>query len=279
MPTAGEVMPEIKRAATSFLEAGGSWSEGGGVLDSLRTAGVSLEVAATAALLQPGDVLASTLRVVYPQYAGIGPESAAVIVLFDQLLQRPTLAQPAETTRQMALDIRLKRDIAAGTAWTVEKINPLTSLGSPVPLTAAASSVLSNPRITLSEPARLDIGSGRINNNVLQIMLRLADRFTYAVQVMHTGHIQTVFPHPRLSNHAVGRAVDIREINGRRVVDDPDNNPTIFEFVTEAALLGATEVGGPTDLNGDRPGFFTDDVHSDHIHIGITPGNAPAHLR
>jgi|GEM_PF-914699 len=30
----------------------------------------------------------------------------------------------------MALDIRLKRDIAAGTAWTVEKINPLTSLAS-----------------------------------------------------------------------------------------------------------------------------------------------------
>lgn len=272
-------MPEIKRAATSFLEAGGSWSEGGGVLDSLRTAGVSLEVAATAALLQPDDALASTLRVVYPQYAGIGPESAAVIVLFDQLLQRPTLAQPAETTRQMALDIRLKRDIAAGAAWTVEKINPLTSLGSPVPLTAAASSVLSNPRITLSEPARLDIGTGRINNNVLQIMLGLADRFAYAVQVMHTGHIQTVFPHPRLSNHAVGRAVDIREINGRRVVDDPYNNPTISEFVTEAALLGATEVGGPTDLNGDRPGFFTDDVHSDHVHVGITPGDAPAHLR
>lgn len=82
---------------------------------------VSLEVAATAALLQPDEALASTLRVVYPQYAGIGPESAAVIVLFDQLLQRPTLAQPAETTRQMALDIRLKRDIAAGAAWTVER--------------------------------------------------------------------------------------------------------------------------------------------------------------
>jgi len=74
-----------------------------------------------------------------------------------------------------------------------------------VPLTAAASSVLSNPRITLSEPARVDIGTGRINNNVLQIMIGLADRFTYAVQVMHTGHIQTVFPHRRLSNHAVGR--------------------------------------------------------------------------
>nr|WP_300397768.1 hypothetical protein [uncultured Rhodococcus sp.] len=87
-------MPEIKRAATSFLEAGGSWSEGGGVLDSLRTAGVSLEAAATASLLQPGDALASTLRVVYPQYAGIGADRAAVIVLFDQLLQRPTLAQP-----------------------------------------------------------------------------------------------------------------------------------------------------------------------------------------
>ncbi|WML63008.1 MULTISPECIES: hypothetical protein [Rhodococcus] len=30
-------------------------------------------------------------------------------------------------------------------------------------------------------------------------------------------HIQTVYPTERLSNHAVGRAVDIREIAGRPV--------------------------------------------------------------
>ena len=92
------------------------------------------------------------------------------------------------------------------------------------------------------------------------------------------GHIQTVFPSSRLSNHAVGRAVDVREIDGQRIVEDPSSSKT-SQFVTLAAELGATEVGSPTDLNGDRPGFFTDDVHSDHIHIGVTPGDAPAHLR
>ena len=96
---------------------------------------------------------------------------------------------------------------------------------------------------------------------------------------MHTGHIQTVFPTSKVSNHAVGRAADVREINGVRIVDYSVTSPVLTEFMRRASELGATEVGGPIDLNGDRAGFFSDDVHRDHIHLGVTPGDLPAQLR
>lgn len=271
--TSGEVQPEIKLAATRFVEAAGNWSTRAQMQNGPDAALGSVD---GVSILHPDDAGASALQVLYPQYGGIGPDRAAVIVLFDQTLQS---AQRPFESRQMTLDVRLVRDLATGTPWAVEKVNPLTSLGSPTALTPTALAVLDEPRITLSAPARLDIATGRVHETLLQIMLGLAQRVSYAVQVMHTGHIQTVFPHPRLSNHAVGRAVDIREIDGVRVVDLPPTSQVIADVIGQAAQLGATEVGGPIDLNGARPGFFTDDVHRDHIHIGVNPGERPAHLR
>ncbi|TCW21146.1 hypothetical protein EDD19_12828 [Dietzia cinnamea] len=73
--------------------------------------------------------------------------------------------------------------------------------------------------------------------------------------------------------------VDIREIDGRPVVDTRPGDDRVLRLMRRASELGATEVGGPVDLNGPRNGFFSDDVHHDHIHLGITPGDPLAHLR
>ncbi|MBB3036664.1 hypothetical protein [Hoyosella altamirensis] len=274
LPGPREIAPEIKRTAAAFLETAGTWLAGTGAVGSLNAAGARESAAQTATVLDTPDAIASTLRMVYPQYGGLAGHRAAVIALFDQDTE---LVTGDRSTRQIALDLRLSR--SAEGAWGVDRINPLTSLSPPVALSYTAQSVLAEPRITLSGPAALDVSTGRISDALLHVLLGLAREYTLAVQVMHTGHIQTVFPTERTSNHAVGRAVDIREINGINVVSREMPSDVVADFMQRAAWLGATEVGGPFDLNGDRPGFFSDDVHQDHIHVGITPGLALAHLR
>ena len=270
-PGPGEPQPEIKQTASAFIETAGTWTGGAGPMAMLRSRGVAADVAATAIALQAPDAVASTVRVIYPQYGGVTAERAAVMILFEQNLE---LADGATTTRQMALDVRLARRPPEG--WQVEGIQPLTSLGSSAPLTETAQQVLAEPRLELSAPARLDVSSGRMDDRLLRVLLGLAEDWVLAVQVMHTGHIQTVYPTERVSNHAVGRAVDIRAVNGQPVADPATSRQMLTEVALRAGQLGATEVGAPFDLNGDRKGFFTDIVHQDHLHIGITPGKPPA---
>lgn len=269
----GEPQPEIKETASAFIETAGTWTRGAGAVASLRAAGVAPEVAGTATALEAPGAVASTVQVIYPQYGGLVTDRAAVMILFDQNLQLP---DGSTTTRQMALDVRLVRQ-APGT-WAVEKVNPLTSLGSDRALSPTARAVLAEPRLELSAPARLDVSTGRMSDQLLQILLTLAKDRVLTVQVMATGHIQTVYPTDRVSNHAVGRAVDIRSVDRLPVADPATSRDMLAQLMIRAGQLGATEVGGPFDLNGPRTGFFTDAVHQDHLHIGITPGKPPATL-
>lgn len=271
-PSPAEVFPEIKRTAAAFLETAGNWSEEGTAVDSLVRAGASARAASTASVLQPSTAYAGKLTVVYPQYGGLAPDSAAVIALVAQNLR--TASGP--WIRELVVDVRLTRRPGGG--WTVERLAAPTSLGPPVALTDVAAAVLAEPRIILPGPARADVGTGRIDTQLLAILHALSREFTVTVQVMHTGHVQTVYPTARMSNHAVGRAVDIRAIDGQPVVARPSDD-RVSRLMRRAAELGATEVGGPADLNGLRPGFFSDDVHRDHVHLGITPGDLAAYLR
>jgi hypothetical protein len=270
-PGPGEPQPEVKKAATSFLEIAGTWTDSGNAQQSLEAVGVPLDVAVTAAPLESPGALASTLNVVYPQYGGLTADRAAVMVLFDQNL---LMRDGSVITRQLVLDVRLVRQVTA--VWTVERISPLTSLGAPIALSETARAVLAEPRLLLSDPARLDVSSGRMQDQLLQVLLGLAQEHVLSVQLAHTGHIQTVYPTERLSNHAVGRAVDIRVIDGSPVVDPATSRDLLAEVMLRAGELGATEVGGPFDLNGGRPGFFSDVVHQDHLHIGISLNKPPA---
>lgn len=273
VPGPGEVSPEIKLAAARFVEVGGTWVDGAGATASLVAAGVTTTVAHTASELEAPDAPSSTLQVRYPQYGGLGPDRAAVMTLLDQHLLQP---DGSTLTRELALDVRLVR--TPGGVWTVEGITPLTSLGSDWNLSAEAEAVLSDPRIELSEPARIDVATGRVDDRLLSVLLGVAAQHVIAIQVIHTGHIQTVYPTERKSNHAVGRAADIRTVDGRAVVDPTTPVELLTAVMVLAAQLGATEVGGPFDLNGERDGFFTDDVHQDHLHLGVSENKPPASL-
>lgn len=267
----GEPQPEVKETASAFIETAGTWTGSAGAVASLRAAGIPSEVASTATALEASGAVASTVQVVYPQYGGLAADRAAVMILFDQNLQ---MADGTTTTRQLALDVRLV--LQASGAWAVERINPLTSLGATRPLSETARAVLAAPGLELSAPARLDVSTGRMDDRLLQVLLGLSRERRLAVQVMSTGHIQTVYPTDRVSNHAVGRAVDIRAVDGDLVADPATSRDLLTDVMVRAGELGATEVGGPFDLNGERTGFFTDIVHQDHLHLGITPSKPPA---
>lgn len=272
-PGPGEVSPEIKRTATAFLETAGTWRDGGAAVDNLLRAGASPAAAATASILQPPGARSAKLSVIYPQYGGLAADRAAVIALLAQTLHTAA----GVVHRELAVDVRLHRNPLGD--WVVEQLRPPTSLGTAIPITDTAAAVLTEPRIVLPGPAQADVRTGRMNDPVLRILLALSREFVLTIQVMHTGHIQTVYPTERVSNHAVGRAVDIREIDGEAVVDARPVDDRRTRLMRRAAELGATEVGGPVDLNGDRKGFFSDAVHQDHIHLGLTPGDPPAYLR
>ncbi|MCU1662172.1 MAG: hypothetical protein JWR58_2237 [Pseudonocardia sp.] len=140
--------------------------------------------------------------------------------------------------------------------------------------TALGRAVLDNPQLRISEPARADVTDRRVGDPILSVLDALARTHILQVQAFVSGHPGTVYPTARVSNHAVGRAVDVRSVDGRPVIEIPRDDPILVELMVAAAAAGATEVGGPVPIAGR--GFFTDGVHQDHLHLGITPGAAPA---
>ncbi len=100
-------------------------------------------------------------------------------------------------------------------------------------------------------------------------MLTLSQSFTIAgVGPFITGHGQYTTS-GSVSNHWVGRGVDIGTVNGQLV---RDSSPAARAMALATARLPArirpTEVGTPFgDIS--LPGFFNDDGHEDHLHFGF----------
>ena len=49
----------------------------------------------------------------------------------------------------------------------------------------------------------------------------------------------------------------------------PDEAPAPAPTMQVAAGTGASQVGGPVDLDGGGSQYFSDDTHSDHVHVGF----------
>lgn len=269
----GEVRGEVKEAAARFVEGVGTWRRGAAPDPTARVvaAGYPADLAEVARPLFDVPAWESTTTVLYPQYGGLTPSTASVIVLARQEWRGAS----ADGVREVLLDVRLR---SAGGIWNVTAVldpprppGPPTRTGGP---TRAGRALLEAPRLALPDPVRADITAGRLGDPMIAVMLDLARSFDIQVQVAVSGHPGTVFPTRRLSNHAVGRAMDVRAINGVPVVDIPRDDPVLTSFMTAAARAGATEVGGPIPVAGR--GLFTDSVHQDHVHVGFTPTKAPA---
>jgi hypothetical protein len=269
-----DVDAHIKQAAAQFVERVGSWrtADPDQSADRLTAAGYPPDLVAMAAPLLDIPAREATTTVIYPQYGGLTEASASVMVLARQQLR----TDDGDRVREVLLDMRMAK--AADGTWqvtsTVDPARPQIAPRRPGGPTQAGRAVLDDPAIRIPEPGRADIADRRVNDPILAVLARLADTYALDVQVLVSGHPGTVFPTSRVSNHTAGRAVDIRAVNGRPVSSIPRDDPLLADFMVAAGRAGATEVGGPIAPSGR--GFFSDAVHQDHFHLGITPTKPPA---
>lgn len=262
----------MKSAAAAGLVAAGTWEgrDGGSpaaVAGRLQAAVVPSGIGA----LTSTTAVQSTLEVVYPQTTGIDGERAGVIMLARQVLREPN---GQNVSREVVLDVRLAAP--GGGAWSVVDVVATPPLAPAGLVSAAAQRVLDHPRIALPDPARADIGTGRIDDGLLTVLAGLGDAFAVQVHEVYTGHPVHVFGTDRVSRHHQGRAVDVVALDGVAVSSPQMPRDLLAGAMAAAGALGATEVGGPFDLNGSRRGYFTDVAHLDHLHIAVGAGVPPA---
>lgn len=269
----GDVAGHVKETAARFVAEVGTWrpSAPDDPAGRVVAAGYPADLARVAGPLLDTPADAASTTVVYAQYGGLTEASASVMVLACQQLR----GEVGEDVREVLLDVRLRRTVDG---WQVtprvDPPRPPVAPARPGGPTALGRAVLDNPRIRIPEPGTADILQRRVGDPILAVLDELGRTHDLDVHVLVTGHPGTVFPTTRVSNHAVGRAVDVRALDGRLVVAIPRDDPLLAAVLAAAGRAGATEVGGPVRPPGG--GFFTDDVHRDHLHLGITPGKPPA---
>jgi hypothetical protein len=111
-----------------------------------------------------------------------------------------------------------------------------------------------------------------VDGRVLEALLYLAvDHRLSEVGPFVTGHSLYVAGTTRISNHAVGRAVDIPIVDGRAV-----SVTNVAAKAAAGSLLGLPrelrpdELGSPWYFPSNTVTSFTEG-HGDHLHIGYSP--------
>jgi hypothetical protein len=264
---AGEVEPACKVVAVRALEAVLTWRDGRGAeaasRERLAAAGGRPDaVAPMAALL--GAAPWSSLRVVYPQYGGLLPDRSAASVM--TVAEQLRAGNGEVLSRPLVVDVRLARP---GDAWVVTDLLLADPPEPAAEVSDAARALLASDGVSMPAAARADVEAGVVDDLVAGLLVSLGERWRVVVQVLRSGHPVNVFGTDRVSNHTRGRAVDLWAIDGVPVVD---RDRSAWRAVMEAAAAyGATEIGGPQDLDGgtgQRP-FFSDALHQDHLHLGF----------
>lgn len=210
--------------------------------------------AAKRAAARAVEALPDVRQVTYTQYFGYLPPAASILVEAD-------FVGGGGTT----YDVRISR---TGDGWRVDSVTaaePVPPLEDPGPLIRR---VLDSDRITLPWAGRTDVAAGRVSDVVLRSMLAVAERHRIGISVLVSAHPVQVFGTDRRSNHPDGRAYDIGSIDGRLVVDAGAAR-LVDRVMRIAADTGASQVGGPSDLDGDGGRYFSDPTHSDHVHVGF----------
>lgn len=288
-PVPGEVFPNAKTVAARFLESLTTYQPGDDpatVVDRalLSVAAPTVDRAVVqeraTPLLLP-DAQASG-QVVYPQLGGLVPlgGGATYAVVMAVLRHRQLVDDGEERLVTRTVEVRLR--VVDG-QWKVEELGSVG--GDPVPrparLAAAAQRVLDDPRIDLPDSGRWDIHADKIDGRVLTTMAALAERAPYSVTVISNGHPYNVVDGlgDRVSNHTLGRAVDVWALDGTPVVQQRGSRDTLAYEVLEQLLVPgpADEVGVPNgwDLDGPVRRLFDNAVHDDHFHIGFRTGSEP----
>lgn len=142
-----------------------------------------------------------------------------------------------------------------------------------IPDRADVAALLAHPNVSIYADGRDDLAAGRVDAQVVAVLLALARDHAISVTSLVTGHPRCAVTGQRpdddcaVSNHYLGRAADIAVLDG---VPVSARHPAVANVISQlAGLAGPTrpdEIGGPIDTG--EPGVFTNEFHADHIHVG-----------
>jgi hypothetical protein len=264
-----EAAPEVKQLAADIAFRLTTYEEGDHLVERLGAlaprSGVELLVQASRPLTHSGSW--SRGQVVYPQMGGLTDDRASVMVVVRQTVGSRSAA---DFSVVRTLDIRLVRGESG--VWRFDFLGSAGGTFANVEDLALAHSVARNPRIEMSDSARLDILAGRVSPILLGLMDEIAQRTPFGVAVLATGHPHNVFETDRQSHHTVGRAVDIYRVGDRLVIDDRHEGSTTWTLVEWLHQhYDVFQVGSPWDIDEEPASIrsFTNFVHLDHIHVAI----------
>ena len=133
-----------------------------------------------------------------------------------------------------------------------------------------APAVLAHPNVALRPEAEADVRAGRVDPRLLATLLTLGKTFRLgSVGPFATGHSEFVAGTSRRSNHFFGRAVDVGAIDGQPVsARNAAAEAAARAVATLPGELRPDEVGTPFPELDRLPGFFSDEAHADHLHLG-----------
>jgi hypothetical protein len=268
--SADEVVPNGKRLAVDIVQALLTYEPDDSARDVVARTVPDALVDELTTLFEPVHRPGSWSRgrIVYPQLGGFADDRTSVMVVAEKTWGTPDGEILVETR---TFDVRL---VTVGGAWQLEAIPSFGGLEVPRPddLSAAAVAVLDDERIELPDSARWDIHAGLTAESLLELMATMADRTSYGVIVLETGHPFEVFGTDRVSRHMAGLAVDLYRLDGPNVIDDRAEGSDTHEFVQWLYDRDDVRViGSPWALDGFGGRSFTDLVHQDHLHIESVP--------
>jgi hypothetical protein len=268
-PPAGVILADAKRLGGVVAQALTTYEADMSLEDVLNRFAVDPE--RYVALSEEADIVHypgmwSRGRVEYAQLGGHLNNRASIMVVLRQELGIEEL----ERVETRTMDVRLVRSPQG--SWVFDRLASAggVPVGRPATLSALAAAVVDDPRIRLPDSAIWDIYSGDTDEALLRLMADLADRTPYAATVLHTGHPHNVFETDRVSNHSVGRAIDVYLV-GEALVDDDraDDGTTRAHVEWLGDRTDIKELGSPWKLPDATAHTFTNEVHQDHIHIGV----------
>jgi hypothetical protein len=276
-PVSDEVFVEAKLAGVRLVEELMTYSAGedrAAPIDRALALGLASlavdEVARAAEVLHVPD-MSSSARVVYPQLGGLDPHrdpvTGSIMVVVVQRFQSD--AEIVEVSR--CVDVRVRK---VDEAWGVEALADTS--GVPVTrshdLSDEALRVLEHGAIDMPDSVRWDIYDGIVDRRILTEMADLADQTPIGVTTCMRGHPVNVFATPNRSAHSVGRAVDIWAVGDRPVVQQRDDPTSVAYQVAESLFDGRRihRLGAPWAFDGVGGRSWTDPVHLDHLHLGVS---------
>jgi hypothetical protein len=154
-------------------------------------------------------------------------------------------------------------------SWYVDQVLAIAAGYAAALPVGDASALVAHPNLSLAPQARQDLLNGVVDQRVVDLLAWAVQRHRIAVSVLRTGHSQYVRGTNRVSNHYLGRGVDIYAVDGQVVSPSAG---LARSFAIEAAQLPppgrADEIGLPwADLAG-LPGVFSNGDHQNHLHFG-----------